>query len=142
MLALIAIFFSPVASLAAPQCDPASVSAPTSKEQNARYDDFFKLKREQETRETERLEGRREIREQREYRRVQLERARNEYKRKNKDSSLEEKLRVQWEAEQLKLTKGKLAVEACYADARRKLESQGRGGRQIPGLVEFDLQDY
>ncbi|MGE4132648.1 MAG: hypothetical protein AB7F86_13475 [Bdellovibrionales bacterium] len=109
---------------------------------NRRYDDFFAYKEAKERRleRINRASG--EVKAWRETREVALERARQEYTRIPKDYAREEALRIKWEAEQKERAHQLELARLCEVQQRDAAGQLLKKGRQVPGLKEFDLEEY
>jgi hypothetical protein len=109
---------------------------------NERYDDFFRARKSREEREKRREAAKINVRERRLARQHKLELARREFV-KNRHPKPDDSHRQAWFDAQLKERERKMeARRRCYVQNKNEAEQILKRGRAIPGLLEYDLEDY
>ena len=142
LILVLNLFSHPVQ--AALQCDPKAGGAQGEKmveRINRRYDDFFRYRDSLQAREQERNKGRGENKAFLKAHDARLEQARKEYVKNRRPKPDTSALQAQAEA---KFKERRAQIEEarrCYVQQRDHAQALLKKGRQIPGKLEFDLED-
>lgn len=130
-------------SAGASQCEVDNADAKRTVERiNERYDDFFRVQKAREEREKRMESSKENLREKRLARERELEIARLEFVKNRRPKPDDSHLQAQFEA-QMKARNQKIeAMRQCYVRNKNAAEQILKRGRAIPGLIEYDLEDY
>lgn len=135
------ILFAGGALHAQMQCPPTKMDHSRVERLNERYDDFFRYQRAKEEHDAKLERGVPEVKARREIHEKELERARETYAAKSKDTEREERLRVEWEKQQKLREAERVEARRCELLSRHEAELAEKRGRKIPEMKEYDLEE-
>lgn len=122
--------------------DSEVVSPVVIEEMNQRYDDYFAHQRAKDRLDEQRQTSALEVKKQRQEHDARLEAARIEHLKMNPRRSEDERLRLQWEAEQAERREEAEMARRRFVRKQDRLEDLRRRGRTVPELKEYDLEGY